>query len=129
MGLVLVYFVHPKITNIYNSIPRKISEYIILIILVLFGIDLFITIKHLIKRKEINKMLIITLNNSKHQFDNHINNQQINQKTSFDSWIKNDVEFKEKLNKFKKLDKSHISKTFPNHKNIKNLIKKISDSN
>lgn len=132
MAFVLMYLVHPHIANLYHRIPNNIMHALIGIATCLFILDVILTVKHLLNRKNATHNIFVVLEKAKEQFEYDEQKRFDEHREAFIKWAKNNPEIVEKLISLKKFENTHISKAFPNRilikKEIHDLIKTIKEN-
>ena len=131
MAFVLMYLVHPHVYHLYHSLPFTLMRSIIIVVTCLFILDIILTVRHLLKRKNVTNDLIKSLENAKLQFEAEENKNVQLHREAFINWAKANPEIAAKLISLKKFENTHVSKAFPDRilfkKEMHELIKAIKD--
>ena len=103
LALFITYGIHPYIIRLYNWIQNSYLYLLYILFAVGFVIDIYYTVTNLLKRKK----LISFIHKSLNELEQHEKELTI-------ELIKNNPAIMEKINSIRNLDRTHLSKAFPN---------------
>lgn len=130
--MVVVFVIHPRIMKFVMHINDQLLYVLLVLFTIGFGIDLFLTIKALLKRKKVLQKIKEDVDAFRVEFEKEKQIKLDEMADAFEEFVKDNPRLEARLDKMKqavtyldKVQKMHIAHAFPNRKlndDLKELV-------